>query len=86
MDNALFTPNMWDIHRSVTLGSEVLAVTSKGIYFSKNEGRTWAMRYSLPTCGDFYNLIDGGRELLANTSKGLYYSTNSGRTWSFRKK
>ena len=66
-------------------GNELLAVTSKGVYFSTNQGRTWAQRYTGSICGEFMYLTDGGRELLANTSKGLYFSTNSGRTWAKRR-
>ena len=62
-------------------GNELLAVTSKGVYFSTNEGRSWLSRYTGSSCGTFLNLTDSGRELLANTSKGLYFSTNSGRSW-----
>ena len=58
--------------------------TSKGVYYSTNEGRSWSPRYSGSSCGDFSSLADGGKELLANTSKGLYYSTNGGRSWSRR--
>lgn len=62
-------------------GSEVLAVTSKGLYYSRDRGGLWNVRYSGSTAGEFISLVDGGRELLANTSRDLFYSTNSGHTW-----
>lgn len=65
-------------------GTELLAVTSKGVYYSSNEGRTWSSRCTSSMYGEFQTLMDGGNELLAQTSKGLYYSTNEGRTWSKR--
>lgn len=62
--------------------SEVLACTSKGLYYSNNDGRSWISRCNnTSTYGDFLNIQDAGTELLANTSKGLYYSKNSGRSW-----
>lgn len=65
-------------------GTEIFAITSKGVYYSSNEGRTWSSRYTSSFCGEFQSLMDGGCELLAQTTKGLYYSTNEGRTWSKR--
>lgn len=65
-------------------GTEIFAITSKGVYYSTNDGRTWSSRYTGSFCGEFQSLMDGGRELLAQTTKGLYYSTNEGRTWSKR--
>lgn len=37
-------------------GNEMLRISTKGIEFSANGGRTWIMRYSLPTCGTFIDL------------------------------
>ncbi len=68
----------------ILYGTEILAVTSKGVYYSTNDGRTWASRCTSSMYGEFQSLMDGGNELLAQTSKGLYYSTNDGRTWSKR--
>lgn len=51
------------------------------IEFSTNDGRSWVMRYSGTSCGDFNDLTDNGKEILAQTSKGLYFSTNDGRSW-----
>ncbi len=65
-------------------GTEIFAITSKGVYYSSNEGRTWSSRCTSSMYGEFQTLMDGGNELLAQTSKGLYYSTNEGRTWSKR--
>lgn len=63
-------------------GREVLACTSKGLYYSQNECRTFAPRCANSSSyGEFLTLQSNGNELLANTSKGLYYSRNEGRTW-----
>jgi hypothetical protein len=63
-------------------GSELLVCTSKGLYCSTNDGRSFTARCTnISSYGDFLNLQDGGSELLANTSKGLYYSKNAGRSW-----
>lgn len=64
-------------------GSELLAITSKGIYYSKNAGSSWSSRYTDSFCGEFLSFVEG-KELLAATSKGLYYSKNSGSSWSKR--
>ncbi len=63
-------------------GSEILACTSKGLYVSQNEGRSFMLRCNnTSSYGDFLNLQENGRQLLANTTKGLYYSNNEGRSW-----
>lgn len=64
-------------------GSELLAITSKGIYYSKNAGSSWSSRYTGSSCGEFLSFVEG-KELLAATSKGLYCSKNSGSSWSKR--
>lgn len=68
----------------INYGSEVLRISSKGVEYSTNGGRSWMSRYTGNSCGTFQSLMDGGKELLANTSKGLYYSTNDGRSWMRR--
>ena len=68
----------------INYGKEMLRVSSKGVEYSTNGGRSWSPRYSGSSSGDFHSLADGGKELLANTSQGLYYSTNGGRSWSRR--
>lgn len=66
-------------------GTELLAVTSKGVYYTTNNGSSWHSRcLNSLTLGEFQSLMDGGNELLAQTTKGLYYSTNEGRTWTKR--
>ena len=65
-------------------GSELLACTSKGIYYSTNEGRSWNSRYTGSLAGTFQQLSTDGRYLLATTSKGLYYSSNAGGGWNKR--
>jgi hypothetical protein len=64
------------------VGNEILACTSKGLYASQNDGRSFSPRCTnTSSYGDFLNLQENGSELLANTSKGLYYSTSGGRSW-----
>lgn len=63
-------------------GTEIMAVTGKGIYYSTNNGSSWHSRcLNSVTWGEFISLMDGGNELLAQTTKGLYYSTNEGHSW-----
>ena len=62
-------------------GNELLACTSKGVYVSTNDGRSFAPRCTNSSYGEFLNLQESGSELLANTTKGLYYSRNGGRSW-----
>ena len=62
-------------------GREILACTSKGLYVSRNDGRSFSPRCTNTSYGDFLSLMQNGNELLANTSKGLYYSRNEGRSW-----
>ena len=68
----------------INYGGETIRISSKGVEYSTNGGRSWMSRYTGSSCGTFQSLMDGGRELLANTSKGLYYSTNDGRSWMRR--
>lgn len=63
-------------------GREILACTSKGLYASQNEGRSFSpRRTNTSSYGDLLSLQENGSELLANTTKGLYYSRNEGRSW-----
>lgn len=65
-------------------GSEILACTSKGVYYSNDDGRNWHSRFMGSSAGSFSQLmVDGGR-VLATTSKGLFYSTDGGRNWHRR--
>ena len=71
------------IHR----GKELIRICPKDahkIEYSTNDGRTWHIRCSSSSYGEFQDLTDNGKEILAQTSKGLYYSTNDGRTWHKR--
>lgn len=65
-------------------GKELLACTSKGVYFSKNAGGAWYARYKGPMAGEFEEIIVQGNELLTKTDKGLYYSKNDGSSWHRR--
>lgn len=65
----------------LTFGGELLACTSKGIYYSANGGVSWTPRCVSSSAGDFLSLASDGSKLLATTSKGLYTSTNRGISW-----
>lgn len=68
----------------INRGKELIRISPKSaskLEYSTNDGRTWTVRCSNSSYGDFHDLTDNGREILAQTSKGLYYSTNEGRTW-----
>ena len=70
-----------DDNYSLGLIYGLAVATSKGVYYSTNEGRSWYSRYTSSSCGEFMSLAYDGKELLATTSKGLYYSKNEGRSW-----
>jgi len=68
----------------INRGKELIRISPKAsnkLEYSINDGKTWTVRYSGTSCGNFQDLTDNGREILAQTSKGLYYSTNEGRVW-----
>ncbi len=65
-------------------GSELIRIkpsNSQHLEVSKNDGRSWSIRFTGSVCGDFQDLTDNGNEILATTSKGLYVSKNDGRSW-----
>ena len=68
----------------VALQSEILACTSKGIYYSKDGGYNWRNRYNSNSCGSFLQLASDSQNVLATTSKGLYYSKDGGNNWRRR--
>jgi hypothetical protein len=57
---------------------------STKLEYSKNNGRSWATRFSGSSIGAFHDLNDVGKEILAQTDKGLYYSKTNGRMWAKR--
>ena len=59
-------------------------IKSNKIEDSTTSGRSWHVRYSGSSCGNFQDLTDNGKEILVITSKGLYYSTTNGRSWHKR--
>lgn len=66
----------------LVFGNEIIACTSKGLYYSGNQGRSWVIRCTNGSSyGEFLNLQEDSGTLYANTSKGLYYSRNGGRGW-----
>lgn len=77
------SPAFGDFLDLLPFGNELLAITSKGAYYSKDAGRSWFIRcLNSGHHGDFETLQDNGNELLAQTSKGLYYSKDAGKSWS----
>lgn len=68
----------------ITRGKELIRIRPKQtnkLEASSNDGRSWILRYSGTSAGDFLDLTDNGKEILATTSKELYYSVNDGRSW-----
>lgn len=65
-------------------GGKIFAITSKGVYASKNGGSSWSTRYTGSSYGEFESIQVIGTELIAHTSKGTYVSKNEGRSWSKR--
>ncbi len=80
---ARYTSNQCGTFRDLLfVGAELLACTSKGLYLSNNEGRSWVCRTNnTSSYGDFLSLQVNGTELLATASKGLYVSKNGGRSF-----
>lgn len=71
----------------ITKDNELIRINpanSTKIEYSTTSGRSWHLRYSGSSCGNFQDLIYNGKEILATTSKGLYYSTTNGRSWHRR--
>ena len=64
----------------INYGNEMIRISSKGIEYSINGGRSWNNRYLGSAYGIFIDLLPYGNELLAVTTKGLYNSINGGRT------
>lgn len=69
----------------LVMGTNVFAITSKGLYWSQNNGMTWMTRYNNSAVGEFISLATDGTELIATTTKGLYASRNQGQTWERRR-
>ena len=70
----------------VNLGRELVRINMQKncVEYSQNGGRSWVVRCSNSSYGEFRDLLVYGRELLACTSKGLYVSTNDGRSFAPR--
>lgn len=73
--------------KMISFGSEMIHINpaKNVIEYSTNNGRSWVVRYTGSSCGEFQTLVDGGKEVLAETTRGLYYSTNNGRSWVKRR-
>ncbi|WP_281323887.1 hypothetical protein [Flavobacterium sp. IMCC34518] len=71
----------------ISRGKELIRINPANrqkLEYSTNEGRSWMLRHSGSSNGDFIELNDNGKEILATTTKGVYYSTNDGRSWMRR--
>jgi hypothetical protein len=71
----------------ISKGDELIRINPTNcnkIEYSTTSGRSWHVRYSGSSYGNFQDLTDNGKEILASTSKGLYYSTTNGRSWHKR--
>ena len=62
-------------------GSMIYAVTTKGVYFSKDKGLNFTCKCNSTAYGNFQTIMVRGTELYAQTSKGLYASKDEGRNW-----
>ena len=70
----------------VNLGRELVRINMQKncVEYSQNRGRSWVVRCSSSSYGEFRDLLEYGSPLLACTSKGLYVSTNEGRSFAPR--
>lgn len=71
----------------INKGDELIRInptSSNKIEYSTTSGRSWHVRYSGSSYGNFQDLTDNVKEILATTSKDLYYSTTNGRSWHKR--
>ena len=59
----------------------IYAVTTKGVYFSKDKGLNFTCKCNSTAYGNFQTIMVRGTELYAQTSKGLYASKDEGRNW-----
>jgi len=77
-------PNGGYVNCLVASGTTLFAGTMSGVYFSTNNGTTWATVDSgLPNVYDYvYCLGLASTNLFAGTWRGLYLSTNNGTTWT----
>ena len=73
----------WDFFDLYVCGGEILAITGKGFYYSKN-GTAWSPR-SCSIRGEFYDMVILGDRIIAlTTDMDTIYSQDNGRTWSKR--
>ena len=64
-------------------GAYVYAVTSKGVYYSRDNGLNWSGKcVGRPSYGEFQTIMARGTELYAQTTKGLYVSKDNGLNWT----
>lgn len=62
-------------------GAYIYAVTSKGVYYSRDKGTNWGAKCLSKAYGEFLTIQTVGTELYAQTSRGLYASTDNGTNW-----
>jgi photosystem II stability/assembly factor-like uncharacterized protein len=64
-------------------GSVLWVVSSGGMLYSGNSGRTWSWKDLPIQSGGVINLQSGGQKiLLASSERGLYVSRDAGATWT----
>lgn len=69
----------------LVMGTDIFAITTKGLYWSHNSGATWLTRYNNSGVGEFISLATDGVDLIATTTKGLYTSRTQGLSWERRR-
>lgn len=62
-------------------GAYVYAITSKGVYYSRDNGLNWASKCTSQAYGEFQTITAVGTELYAQTTKGVYVSKDNGLNW-----
>ena len=68
-----------EVHAITVSDDNIIIGTSRGIYFSKNNGQEWLVSDLLsPT----YSLTTSGEYIYAGTSNGVYISKNKGISWA----
>lgn len=72
----------WPFIRSLAIQDSLIFVgTSKGIYLTTNEGRSWKRIYYDVNSPEICSVAISDKTIIAGTSKGIVYSTNYGNSW-----
>ena len=65
-----------------TLGTNLFAGTSGGIFLSTNNGSSWSAVNTGLTSAGVWTLAVSGTDLFAGTSSGVFLSSNNGTSWN----